>query len=137
MPRLLPDVVRRHPESPFAAIYAAKAAFAAAGSGLHHKICHVLGGAYDLPHAEMHTVVLPHALALVERVVRANGVRVLDAQPRQAEPLAHPLDAVREQLGAPQDHEQREDELDPFHGAAFSHPGRGRRLLGCGSLGGE
>ena len=45
--------------------YLAGAAFAVAGSGIHHKICHVLGGAYDLPHAEMHTVVLPHALAHV------------------------------------------------------------------------
>ncbi|MFE7900398.1 maleylacetate reductase [Streptomyces sp. NPDC057424] len=31
--------------------------------GLHHKLCHVLGGTYGLPHAETHTVVLPHALA--------------------------------------------------------------------------
>lgn len=38
-------------------------AFAIAGSGLHHKICHVLGGAFDLPHAETHAIVLPHALA--------------------------------------------------------------------------
>jgi len=45
------------------AAYLAGAALATAGSGIHHKICHVLGGAYDLPHAEMHTVVLPHALA--------------------------------------------------------------------------
>lgn len=45
-----------------AGAYLAGAAFAAAGSGLHHKICHVLGGAYDLPHAEMHSVVLPHVL---------------------------------------------------------------------------
>lgn len=30
---------------------------------LHHKICHVLGGAFQLPHAEMHTVVLPYVLA--------------------------------------------------------------------------
>jgi alcohol dehydrogenase class IV len=37
--------------------YLAGAAFAAAGSGLHHKICHVLGGAYDLPHADTHTVI--------------------------------------------------------------------------------
>jgi maleylacetate reductase len=34
-----------------------------AGMALHHKLCHVLGGAFDLPHAETHTVVLPHALA--------------------------------------------------------------------------
>ena len=45
--------------------YLAGASFGAAGSGVHHKICHVLGGAYDLPHAELHAVVLPHALALM------------------------------------------------------------------------
>ena len=28
--------------------------------GLHHKLCHVLGGSLDLPHAETHAVVLPH-----------------------------------------------------------------------------
>lgn len=38
-------------------------AFAAAGSGLHHKICHALGGAFDLPHAETHAVILPHVVA--------------------------------------------------------------------------
>ena len=31
--------------------------------GLHHKLCHTLGGAFDLPHAELHTVILPHAMA--------------------------------------------------------------------------
>jgi maleylacetate reductase len=31
--------------------------------GLHHKLCHTLGGSFNLPHAEVHTVVLPHALA--------------------------------------------------------------------------
>ena len=31
--------------------------------GLHHKLCHTLGGSFGLPHAEAHTVVLPHALA--------------------------------------------------------------------------
>jgi maleylacetate reductase len=43
--------------------YLAGAAFATAGSGLHHKICHVLGGAYDLPHAPLHTVMLPQVAA--------------------------------------------------------------------------
>ena len=31
--------------------------------GLHHKLCHTLGGSFNLPHAELHTVVLPHAIA--------------------------------------------------------------------------
>ncbi|WP_432565476.1 maleylacetate reductase [Kineococcus sp. SYSU DK003] len=30
---------------------------------LHHKLCHTLGGTFNLPHAETHTVVLPYALA--------------------------------------------------------------------------
>src|SRR6185369_7355415 len=33
------------------------------GMGLHHKLCHTLGGSFNLPHAETHTVMLPHALA--------------------------------------------------------------------------
>lgn len=33
------------------------------GVALHHKLCHVLGGSIGLPHAETHTVVLPHVLA--------------------------------------------------------------------------
>ena len=49
------DPVRRLPRA---------VAFASAGSGLHHKIAHVLGGMFDLAHAETHAVVLPHVLAL-------------------------------------------------------------------------
>ncbi|MFI4926071.1 MAG: maleylacetate reductase [Burkholderiales bacterium] len=46
---------------------------------LHHKLCHILGGAFNLPHAETHAIVLPHALAYnasavplaMERIARA------------------------------------------------------------------
>jgi maleylacetate reductase len=31
--------------------------------GLHHKLCHTLGGLFDLPHAQTHAIVLPYALA--------------------------------------------------------------------------
>lgn len=30
---------------------------------LHHKLCHVLGGSFGLPHAETHCIILPHAVA--------------------------------------------------------------------------
>jgi len=43
--------------------YLAARSFASAGSGLHHKICHVLGGRFDLPHAQTHAIVLPYVLA--------------------------------------------------------------------------
>ncbi|KAG6879623.1 hypothetical protein C0992_000458 [Termitomyces sp. T32_za158] len=33
------------------------------GMSLHHKLCHTLGGTFNLPHAETHTVILPHAIA--------------------------------------------------------------------------
>ncbi|PVI05546.1 maleylacetate reductase [Periconia macrospinosa] len=33
------------------------------GMSLHHKLCHTLGGTFNLPHSETHTIVLPHALA--------------------------------------------------------------------------
>jgi len=44
--------------------YLAAVSFAGAGSGLHHKICHVLGGTFDLPHAQTHATVLPYVLEL-------------------------------------------------------------------------
>jgi alcohol dehydrogenase class IV len=54
----------------------------AVGMSLHHKLCHTLGGTFDLPHAETHTVVLPHAMAYnapatpeaMARLARALGV---------------------------------------------------------------
>jgi alcohol dehydrogenase class IV len=50
---------------------------------LHHKLCHTLGGTFNLPHAETHTIVLPHALAYnaaaapqaMERIAAALGGR--------------------------------------------------------------
>jgi len=53
----------------------------AVGMSLHHKLCHTLGGTFDLPHAETHTIILPHALAYnapaapeaMARIARAIG----------------------------------------------------------------
>lgn len=33
------------------------------GMALHHKLCHVVGGSFNLPHANTHTVILPYAMA--------------------------------------------------------------------------
>ena len=32
------------------------------GMALHHKLCHTLGGSFELPHAETHAIILPHAI---------------------------------------------------------------------------
>ena len=39
------------------------------GMSLHHKLCHTLGGSFDLPHAETHAVILPHAVDYNEAAV--------------------------------------------------------------------
>ncbi|OPG07063.1 maleylacetate reductase [Streptomyces sp. GKU 895] len=79
--------------------YLAAVAFASAGSGLHHKICHVLGGMFNLPHAQTHAVVLPHVLAF-------NAPAVPETERRIAEAFGSPtavagLAALREALDAP------------------------------------
>jgi maleylacetate reductase len=66
------------------ALYAAwlsGAVLGVATMGLHHKMCHVLGGAYDLPHAGTHSALLPFVAAYnaaarpgaMARVARALG----------------------------------------------------------------
>jgi maleylacetate reductase len=56
----------------------AKALFAAWGCSLtlgqvtmalHHKLAHVLGGSFGLPHAETHAILLPHTTAFNEPAV--------------------------------------------------------------------
>jgi maleylacetate reductase len=79
--------------------YLAGAAFAAAGGGIHHKICHVLGGAYDLPHAETHTVILPQAVAFNEEAIPEVMQRV--ARALGAEEAASGLYDLARRIGAP------------------------------------
>jgi alcohol dehydrogenase class IV len=79
--------------------YLAAVAFASAGSGLHHRICHVLGGMFGLPHAETHAVVLPHVLAL-------NAPAVPELDRRMAGALGGAtalvgLRSLRDETGAP------------------------------------
>jgi maleylacetate reductase len=45
-------------------------------TGLHHKLCHVLGGLLDLPHSPLHTVLLPYAVAHVAAAA-PDAMRVL------------------------------------------------------------
>ncbi|CAB3801466.1 Maleylacetate reductase [Paraburkholderia caffeinitolerans] len=67
--------------------------------GVHHKLCHTLGGTFNLPHAEVHTVILPYALAYnalaapqaMARIARALG----------SETAAAGLRALAAALGVP------------------------------------
>jgi maleylacetate reductase len=94
--------------------YLAAVAFASAGSGLHHKICHVLGGMFDLPHAQTHAVVLPYVLAM-------NAPAAPDAERRIAAAFDAPsatdgLARLRATLDAPRalrDYGMTEDGIAP------------------------
>jgi maleylacetate reductase len=63
--------------------YSAGLALELASMGLHHKICHVLGGTFGLPHAATHAAVLPHVVSFnassapwaMARIAEALGVQ--------------------------------------------------------------
>jgi maleylacetate reductase len=109
------------------------------GMALHHKLCHTLGGTFNLPHAETHTIVLPHALAYnasaapdaVRRIARAlgaeNAVRALfDLIVTIGAPTA------LKQIGMPADGIERAVELattHPYYNPAPIDAGALRRLL--------
>lgn len=95
----------------------------AVGMSLHHKLCHTLGGSFNLPHAETHTVVLPHALAYnhrhaeeaMVRMARALGV---DEAPRGVYELARTSGAPvsLRQIG------MRPEDLDRAADIAMANP---------------
>jgi maleylacetate reductase len=87
-------------------------ALAATGPGLHHKLCHVLGG-MGLPHARTHAIVLPHVLAFnapgapdaAARVARALGV----------DDAVRGLRALADEMGVPRGLRElglREEQID-------------------------
>lgn len=71
-----------------------------AGMALHHKLCHTLGGSFNLPHAQTHAVLLPHVLAYnaaaapeaMQRISRALG-RAGESAASAVYDLAHALHA--------------------------------------------
>ena len=102
LPRLARDA--RDIEARSDALYGAwlcGSVLGAVAMGLHHKLCHTLGGTFNLPHAEVHTVILPHALAYnaaqapaamraIERALRAEHApaAVFDLAQRHGAPVA-------------------------------------------------
>jgi maleylacetate reductase len=84
------------------ALYGAWLCGAVLGSvsmALHHKLCHVLGGSFNLPHAETHTVILPHATAYNAQGADVAMARV--ARAINAKSAASGLYDLARSLGAP------------------------------------
>jgi maleylacetate reductase len=74
-------------------------ALGATSVALHHKLCHTLGGMLNLPHAETHTVILPHAVAYNAPAVPKVMARL--ARVLKANDAAQGIFNLAGKLGAP------------------------------------
>jgi maleylacetate reductase len=100
LPRIVEDPASSEARSD--ALYGAWACgtcLGAVGMALHHKICHVLGGSFGLPHAETHSVILPHAVAYNEAA--AGRLLAPVAEMLGAPSAGDGLHRLAERLGAP------------------------------------
>ena len=94
----------------------------AVGMSLHHKLCHVLGGSFDLPHAETHAIMLPHTIAYVCEAARD---RLAPAVGIFGDPLGGALYDFAASVGAPlrlADLGAKETELDRVTDLALASP---------------
>jgi alcohol dehydrogenase class IV len=105
------------------------------GMALHHKLCHTLGGSFNLPHAEVHTVILPHAIAFNATAApeaMARIERALDITGR-ASAAASLFDLARDN-GAPvalRDIGMKAEDLDKAAGIVVSNPYWNPRPIGA------
>lgn len=93
------------------------------GMALHHKLCHTLGGTFNLPHAETHAIVLPHALAYNSLVAAGAMTRI--ARALDARDAADGLHELGRELGVPSGLGEiglREEDLDRACEVAMSNP---------------
>jgi maleylacetate reductase len=93
------------------------------GMALHHKLCHTLGGSFNLPHAETHTVVLPHALAYNSPVTLEAMERISTAIRAPNAPVG--LHRLTAKLGMPtalRDLGMKESDLDHACEIALANP---------------
>jgi maleylacetate reductase len=74
-------------------------ALAGAGVAIHHQLCHLLGGAYRLPHGELHAVMLPHTVRFVAPTARPQLARL--AAGLGTDDLPGALWDLARRLGAP------------------------------------
>lgn len=93
------------------------------GMALHHKLCHTLGGSFDLPHAQTHAVVLPHAIAYNARAAAAELQPICDLL--GGENAGAALHQFAQRMGAPlalRDFGLRESDLDRAAELATTKP---------------
>ena len=107
--RVLPRALRRCVATPgdlgarFDALYGAMLAgraLAMAGTGLQHRLAHVLGGRFGAVHADAHAALLPYVTAYHEREQPSDTSRVAEALGVEGS-AAEALHALADEIGAP------------------------------------
>jgi maleylacetate reductase len=72
------------------------------GTSFHHALCHLLGGMFDVPHAETHAIVLPYAISYLQPTVPEAAARLADAMDTEPDLLARHVWTLARSVGTPQ-----------------------------------
>lgn len=93
---------------------------------LHHKLCHTLGGTFNLPHAEVHTIVLPHALAYNASALSKDTLKSLsEALPDSEGDAVKGLNVLLDKMGverALKKYGMKEEDIDKAADLAVAKP---------------
>ena len=95
------------------------------GMALHHKLCHTLGGSFDMPHAQTHTIILPHALAYNSPKIPQVMKQLADVLPASNGDAIHGLNVLLTKLKVKRglkDFGFKEEDIDRAAEIAVSNP---------------
>jgi alcohol dehydrogenase class IV len=95
------------------------------GMSLHHKLCHTLGGSFNMPHAQTHTVILPHALSYNAPSIPKEMKRLAEALPGSDGDAIAGLNALLTKLNVERSLKafgMKESDIDKAADIAMSQP---------------
>lgn len=95
------------------------------GMALHHKLCHTLGGSFNLPHAETHTIVLPHALAYNAPAIPEVMLKLAEVLPESGGDAVKGLNVLLGKLGVKRGLKEfgmKEEDVEKAAEIAVSNP---------------
>ena len=100
LPRIIaePENINARAEALYGACLAG-ASLGTGTTGLHHRLCHTFGGTFNTPHAETHTVLLPHSVAYNANATPDGTRRLADAM--RVDDAANGLFELAKRIGAP------------------------------------
>lgn len=104
---------------------------------LHHKLCHTLGGSFNLPHAQTHVILLPHALAYNAPAAPQAMAKLASVLPESDGDAVRGINALYRRLGIQlglKDFGMPEKGVDEACDIALSNPYKNPRPLEHGGI---